>query len=62
MEIIPLRRMRWSEQRDEYEEEDGEYGYEVRDNSGKSLAFGETREEALNQASAKILLPKKMLV
>jgi len=51
--------MKWSEDRDEYEDDES-YGYEVRDNNGHTLSFGETRQEALDRAIEKILLPKEI--
>lgn len=61
MEIIPLRRLTWSQARGEYVEIDS-YGYQVRANDGRVLSTGETREEALRRASEFILLPEQKCV
>lgn len=57
MQIIPLTRLTWSEERGEYIEMDS-YGYQVLAKDGRVLATGESREEAMLAASKFILLPK----
>lgn len=54
MQIIPLTRLTWSEERGEYAEMDS-YGYQVLANDGRVLSTGETREEAMMKASEAIL-------
>ncbi len=54
MQILPLTRLTWSEERGEYSELDS-YGYQVLANDGRVLSTGETREEAMLEASAAIL-------
>lgn len=61
MEIIPLRRLIWSDAKGEYVEMDS-YGYQVVARDGKVLATSDTREGALRAACEQILLPKHKYV
>lgn len=61
MEIVPLRRLTWSDVRGEYIEMDS-YAFQVRAKDGRVLSIGETRDEALHRASEFILLPNQKTV
>lgn len=61
MEIIPLRRLIWSDARGEYVEMDS-CGYQVVAKDGRVLATSDTRESAMREACEQILLPKPKCV
>lgn len=61
MEIVPLRRLTWSDARGEYIEMDS-YAFQVRAKDGRVLATEDTRDLALRAACERILLPNRKLV
>lgn len=61
MEIIPLRRLTWSQARGEYVEMDS-YAFQVRAKDGRILATEDTRDSALRAACERILLPNQKCV